>query len=137
MSKNRDIEKTSKKVVLTQIQKDRALVQFAEVLKENDIIVKEPLVADGALHKLPCVGDRWGENSGAYRLDLDSSPAGFIQIIKRGVMIEWDYNDNKTISEEQIQAYKALGQAELNAKNTTEQISQEKSETHQKNDYGR
>lgn len=137
MSKNRDIEKTSKKVVLTQIQKDRALVQFAEVLKENDIIVKEPLVADGALHKLPCVGDRWGENSGAYRLDLDSSPAGFIQIIKRGVMIEWDYNDNKTISEEQIQAYNALGQAELNAKNTTEQISQEKSKTHQKNDYGR
>lgn len=47
-------------------------------------------------------------------------------------MIEWDYNDNKTISEEQIQAYKALGQAELNAKNTTEQISQEKSKTQQK-----
>ena len=80
---------------------------------------------------------RWGENSGAYRLDLDSSPAGFIQNIKRGVMIEWDYDDKKIISEEQIQAYKALDQAELNAKNTTEQISQEKSKTHQKNDYGR
>ena len=81
--------------------------------------------------------DSWEKNSGTYKLDLDSSPAGFIQIIKRGVMIEWDYDDNKIISEEQIQAYKALGQAELNAKNTTEQISQEKSKTHQKNDYGR
>lgn len=72
------------------------------------------------------------KNSGTYKLDLDSSPAGFIQIIKRGVMIEWDYDDNKIISEEQIQAYKALSQAGLNVKNTTEQILQEKSKTQQK-----
>lgn len=80
-----------------QIDLDDAMAQFIEALRQNDIVVNKPIIADGKFHRLACVGDTWGKTSGAYKLHLDGYPAGFIQNHKNGAGFNWKYSLNPEI----------------------------------------
>lgn len=80
-----------------EIDKSAVLAQFREALEKNDFIVNQEIIADGKFHRLPCIGDKWGNKSGAYKLYLDGYPAGFIQNHKNGDGFNWKYTHSNQI----------------------------------------
>ncbi|EGC9888848.1 DUF1738 domain-containing protein [Salmonella enterica] len=64
--------------------------QFAEALKDAGLQLDGLPVMDGKLHRVPVVGDKGGETSGAYAGHLTGQlPGGFIQNYKTGEVVHW------------------------------------------------
>lgn len=62
--------------------------EFARALREAGLVV-ENVVMDGSMQRVPVVGDKRGEKSGAYAGHLDAHPGGFIQNHKSGEVVHW------------------------------------------------
>ncbi|MHC8494281.1 zincin-like metallopeptidase domain-containing protein [Thalassospira sp. SM2505] len=58
--------------------------EFAQVLKENGLILDGPPTMDGKWHRVAVEGDRKGQKSGSYRGFLEGLPAGNITNYKSG-----------------------------------------------------
>lgn len=64
--------------------------QFAEALKEAGLQIDGLPIMDGKLHRVPVVGDKGNETSGAYAGHLTGRmPGGYIQNFKTGETIHW------------------------------------------------
>src|ERR1700722_5470377 len=63
--------------------------EFAVVLKEAGLILEDAPLMDGVLHRVPVLGDKHGERSGAYVGHLDGHPAGYIQNFSTGTKENW------------------------------------------------
>jgi len=64
--------------------------QFAEALKEAGLQIDGLPIMDGKLHRVPVVGDKGSEKSGAYAGHLTGRiPGGYIQNFKTGEIIHW------------------------------------------------
>jgi phage/plasmid primase-like uncharacterized protein len=63
--------------------------EFIRAMKGAGILVNQPLQLDGHLHRLPVLGDRHGAKSGAYKLYLDKTPAGYIKNWKTDYETTW------------------------------------------------
>lgn len=64
--------------------------QFAEALKEAGLQIEGLPIMDGKLHRVPVVGDKSNETSGAYAGHLTGRmPGGYIQNFKTGEIIHW------------------------------------------------
>jgi antirestriction protein ArdC/phage/plasmid primase-like uncharacterized protein len=63
--------------------------QFAEALRECGLLPDGPVQMDGQMHRVPVVGDKGKERSGAYVGHRDGKPAGFIQNFKTGAKTNW------------------------------------------------
>lgn len=64
-------------------------IEFLEVLRSKGLILKGQPIMDGQLHRVPVVGDKAGQTSGAYVGYLDGRPAGFIQNFKQATEDRW------------------------------------------------
>ncbi|MDA4423953.1 DUF5710 domain-containing protein [Escherichia coli] len=53
------------------------VTEFAQVLENAGLVLKELPVMDGKIHRVPTTGDKNGQKSGAYRGFLDGRPAGW------------------------------------------------------------
>lgn len=53
------------------------VTEFAQVLENAGLVLKELPVMDGKIHRVPTAGDKKGQKSGAYRGFLDGRPAGW------------------------------------------------------------
>ncbi|HBE2842461.1 TPA: DNA primase, partial [Escherichia coli] len=53
------------------------VTEFAQVLENAGLVLKELPVMDGKIHRVPTTGDKNGQKSGAYRAFLDGRPAGW------------------------------------------------------------
>lgn len=73
-------------------QVDPPEVAFAAALKAAGLIVDGSPDMDGQIHRVPVVGDKGGETSGAYAGHLEGRvPGGFIQNYKTGERINWKH----------------------------------------------
>jgi phage/plasmid primase-like uncharacterized protein/antirestriction protein ArdC len=63
--------------------------EFAEALRLAGLLIDGLPIMDGALRRVPVIGDKKGERSGAYNGHLDARPAGFIQNFKQGTKANW------------------------------------------------
>ncbi|EFO0675378.1 DNA primase [Escherichia coli] len=53
------------------------VTEFAQVLENAGLVLKELPVMDGKIHRVPTADDKKGQKSGAYRGFLDGRPAGW------------------------------------------------------------
>ncbi|HDT0427313.1 TPA: DNA primase [Escherichia coli] len=53
------------------------VTEFAQVLENAGLVLKELPAMDGKIHRVPTTGDKNGQKSGAYRGFLDGRPAGW------------------------------------------------------------
>jgi putative DNA primase/helicase len=58
--------------------------QFADALKQRGLVVEGVPVMNGMMQRVPVIGDKAGERSGAYKGYLDGIPAGYIENFKDG-----------------------------------------------------
>lgn len=63
--------------------------QFLADLAENGMVVDEPIIADGLLHRVHVSGDKPGTKNGAYILHMDGHPAGYFEHFSRGLKATW------------------------------------------------
>ena len=57
------------------------VTEFAQVLENAGLVLKELPVMDGKIHRVPTADDKKGQKSGAYRGFLDGRPAGWYRDI--------------------------------------------------------
>jgi len=62
----------------------QVLEQFRAALRARDIVLPEPIVADGCLHRCDAAG-RPGRRGAAYLLHLDGIPAGGLENWRDGL----------------------------------------------------
>ena len=59
------------------LPKPQDVTEFAQVLENAGLVLKELPVMDGKIHRVPTADDKKGQKSGAYRGFLDGRPAGW------------------------------------------------------------
>ncbi|WP_054758270.1 toprim domain-containing protein [Methylomonas koyamae] len=64
-------------------------------MADANIVVYEPIIADGHLHRVYVEGDKRGTKNGAYILHLDGKPAGWAHHFRTGATITWSVNGNR------------------------------------------
>jgi putative DNA primase/helicase len=105
--KNRDFE------TRVQSAEGEALSQFQEAMAQEGIVCKEPLTADGKLHRFHVHGDKPGKRNGWYIVFRDGLTAGAFGCWKRGISQTWYAKDTRTLSaREKIALKTQLKQAE-------------------------
>ncbi len=62
---------------------------FSTAMHEAGMIVNEPLIADGLLHRCHVEGDKPGSKNGAYCLHMDGLPSGYFEHWKTGIKSTW------------------------------------------------
>ena len=65
--------------LLSQHQDSDPVVEFANVLESAGLVLKEPPIMDGQMHRVPTLDDKQGKKSGVYALYNDGHPAGWYQ----------------------------------------------------------
>ncbi|MGB0893803.1 MAG: LPD7 domain-containing protein [Parashewanella sp.] len=65
--------------LLNQHQDTDPLVEFANVLDGAGLVLNEPPIMDGKMHRVPTQDDKRGQKSGVYALYNDGHPAGWYQ----------------------------------------------------------
>lgn len=62
---------------------------FAEAMANAGLITQDPVIADGALHRIHIEGQRRGSKNGAYVLHGDGKAAGWFQDFVTGTRATW------------------------------------------------
>ncbi len=91
------------------------LAQFRDAMAVAGIITSDPIIPDGALHRVHVEGQRHGTKNGAYVLHGDSNPAGWWLDFVSGVSGTWAAHGQFRMDEEtrrQIAEARAQRQAE-------------------------
>jgi putative DNA primase/helicase len=63
--------------------------QFAEAMANAGLITQDPVIADGALHRIHLEGHKRGTRNGAYVLHGDGKAAGWFQDFVTGTRATW------------------------------------------------
>ena len=66
--------------------------EFQDAMASLGIKPRQPIQADGQLHRFDVEGDRKGTRNGFYSLHIDNSPAGMFGCWKRGIRETWKAN---------------------------------------------
>lgn len=66
-----------------------AIELFKADMAVAGITVKDPIIADGILHRCHVDGDKRGTKNGAYILHMDGKPSGWFQHFKTGATGKW------------------------------------------------
>ncbi|MEJ2229468.1 MAG: toprim domain-containing protein, partial [Alphaproteobacteria bacterium] len=85
--------------VRTVAQKTDPAEQFADALRDMGLVIKDAPVMDGQLYRVPALGDRQGQKSGAYVGHLDGQAAGFIENFKTGERRNWKSASTPALTE--------------------------------------
>ena len=65
--------------LLNQHQDSDPVVEFANVLESAGLVLNEPPIMDGQMHRVSTLDDKQGKKSGVYALYNDGHPAGWYQ----------------------------------------------------------
>lgn len=65
--------------------------QFRADMATAGMVVNEPIIADGVLHRVYVDGDRSGTQNGAYILHVDSHSAGYYEHFPQGLKATWRF----------------------------------------------
>lgn len=89
---------------------------FRAAMNEAGMVVKEPLIADGILHRCYVDGDKPGTKNGAYILHMDGKPSGYFEHFKTGIRQTLSLSGKRepmtSAMREQIEADRAKRQQE-------------------------
>ncbi|EKP0318728.1 DUF1738 domain-containing protein [Aeromonas veronii] len=67
-----------------------AIEQFKDALRDAGLLLKDEVITDGKIQRVPVEGDRGGATSGAYAYhEAGRTPGGFIQNYKTGEVVHW------------------------------------------------
>lgn len=62
---------------------------FANAIGDVGMVVNDPIIADGKLHRVYVEGDKPGTKNGAYILHADHHPAGWYHHFRTGITGKW------------------------------------------------
>lgn len=62
---------------------------FTNAIADVGMVVNDPILADGKLHRVYVEGDKRGSKNGAYILHADHHPAGWYQHFRTGITGKW------------------------------------------------
>jgi putative DNA primase/helicase len=63
--------------------------RFRADMAEHGMIIKDPIKADGKLHRVHIEGHKPGTKNGAYTLHLDGKPSGYFEDFTTGLRRTW------------------------------------------------
>lgn len=89
-----------------------AVAEFADILKTNGFMLRGPPEMDGKMHRVPVVGDKGAERSGAYVAHLDGiRPAGWLRNFKTGQDQKWKASEHRTLAKPEREKLAAEAEA--------------------------
>ncbi len=93
--------------------------RFVSAMADAGMVVDEPIIADGVLHRVYVRGDKSGTKNGAYILHVDGKPAGFFEHFRTGIRQTWSLSGKREplspAMRQQIEAAKLERQREQQA----------------------
>lgn len=68
---------------------------FRATMADDGMVVHEPLIADGLLHRVYVDDDKRGSKNGAYILHLDGRPSGYFEHFRTGIRSTWSLSGKR------------------------------------------
>lgn len=112
--------------------------QFLAAMREKNIDVDEPIIADGKLHRYHATGDRHHTRNAWAILHIDDRPAGQFGCNKRyghGVKFPWKMNGVSELTEDQRRELKRIARERREKREEEEKIASAKAATRARKIY--
>jgi putative DNA primase/helicase len=68
---------------------NNVIEQFRAAMTSAGMVTRDPIIADGTLHRVYVEGDKSGTKNGAYVLHLDGNPAGYFEYFSISLKQTW------------------------------------------------
>lgn len=106
---NRELRLAAEKSSNQQLDEKEILAQFKQALEDRGLIINgDPIMGSDKVIRVPVVGDKGSERSGAYIGYMDGRPAGMIQNFKTGTKDTWSAKGEwQALTKEQEEAQRA------------------------------